>query len=161
MSTPTPLKPVNSELVGVAWVKSIPGIPTGKVATTLPPLDAWQSTGFVTLDAIVGGTPHPDAPLYRPVIQFSFWAANSGSSITPPWGSAFILSEYVKRATEVDSPYRSAVLDIPYGFEKALVRDVSVTIENRRHPIPSPESYARVTMDVLLEWTIYRDEEYA
>lgn len=160
MSAPV-LKPVNSELVAVAWAKSIPGIPAGKVATTLPPRNAWQSTGFVTVDAIVGGTPHPDVPLYRPVIQLSFWAARTGSSITPPWAEAFILSEYVKRATEVDSLYRSAVLEIPFGFEQALVRDVTVTIENRRHPIPSAESYARVTMDVLLEWTIYRPEEYS
>jgi hypothetical protein len=153
-------KPVNSELVAVAWVKSVPGVPADKVAGTLPPRDAWQDTGFVTIDAIVGGTPHPDIPLYRPVIQLSFWAARADSSMTPPWGAAFILSEYVKRATEVDSPYRSAVLTIPHGFEQALVRDVSVPLENRRHPIPSAESYARVTMDVLLEWTIYRPEEY-
>ena len=159
MSAPV-LKPVNSELVAVAWLKTIPGVPAGKVATTLPPVATWQETGFVTLDGIVGGTPHPDAPLYRPVIQLGFWAANAGSSITPPWGSAFILSEYVKRATEVDSPYRSAVLSIPNGFEQALVRDVTVMIENRRHPVPSPESYAHVTMDVMLEWTIYRPEEY-
>ena len=52
------------------------------------------------------------------------------------------------------------VLTIPHGFEQVLVRDVSVMIENRRHPVPSPESYARVIMDVLLEWTIYRPEEY-
>lgn len=160
MSGPAPIKPANSELAAVAWVQSIPGIPAGKVATSLPPRDAWQATGFVTVDGVVGGTPHPDAPLYRPVVQLSFWAANTGSSITPPWGSAFILSEYVKRATEVDSPHRSVVLTIPHGFEQVLVRDVSVMIENRRHPVPSPESYARVIMDVLLEWTIYRPEEY-
>jgi hypothetical protein len=156
-----PLKPVNSELVAVAWVKTVPGIPAGKVATTLPPLESWLGTGFVTIDGIVGGTPHPDAPLYRPVVQLGFWAANSGSSITPPWGAAFILSEYVKRATEVDSPNRSAVLTIPHGFEQALVRDVTVLTENRRHPVASPESYAHVIMDVQLEWTIYRPEEYA
>lgn len=156
-----PLKPVNSELVAVAWAKSIAGIPAGKVATTLPPADAWIDTGFVTVEGIVGGTPHPDAPLYRPVVQFGFWAARSGSSITPPWGEAFILSEYVKRATEVDSEHRSKVLEIPFGFEQALVRDATALTENRRHPVPSPESYAHVIMDVQLEWTIYRPEEYA
>jgi hypothetical protein len=159
MSAPV-LKPVNSELVAVAWLQSIPGVPTGKTAMTLPPREAWQATGFVTVDGIVGGTPHPDAPIYRPVIQLGFWAANEGSSITPPWGSAFILSEYVKRATEVDSPHRSKVLTIPHGFEQALVRDVTVLTENRRHPVPSLESYAHVIMDVMLEWTIYRPEEY-
>lgn len=156
-----PLKPVNSELVAVAWAKSVPGIPAGKVATVLPPLDAWQATGFVTVDGVVGGTPHPDVPIYRPVIQFGFWAAGSGSSITPPWGAAFILSEHLKRACEVDSLYRSSVLSIPHGFEQALVRDATALTENRRHPVASPESYAHVIMDVQLEWTIYRPEEYA
>lgn len=159
MSAPL-LKPVNNELVAVAWAQSIPGIPAGRVATTLPPLEKWVDTGFVTVSAVVGGTPHPDAPLYRPVIQFGFWSARGGSSTTPPWGVAFTLSEWVKRACEVDSPHRSKVLTIPLDFEQALVRDATALTENRRHPVPSAESYAHVIMDVQLEWTIYRPEEY-
>lgn len=159
MSAPV-LKPVNSELVAEAWAQSVPGIPAGKVARTLPPVAAWIDTGFVTVEAIVGGTPHPDFPLSRPVVQFGFWAARGGSAVTPPWGVAFILAEYLKRACEVDSPHRSKVLMIPHGFEQAEVQDASSLLEPRRHPVPSAEGYAHVIMDVQLEWTRYNPEDY-
>lgn len=159
MSAPV-LKPVNTELVAEAWAQSVAGIPAGKVARTLPALSAWAGTGFVTVEAIVGGTPHPDFPLSRPVVQFGCWAANGGSAVTPPWGAAFILAELLKRACEVDSPHRSAVLVIPHGFEMAEVRDASCMIEPRRHPVPSPEGYAHVIQDIQLEWTRYNPEDY-
>ena len=159
MSAPAELKPVNSELVAVAWAQGISGIPAGKVARTLPPEAQWADTGFVVA-TIVGGSPNQNAPLSAPVIQFDCWAARGESATTPPWGVAFILAERIKRACEVDSPNRSAVLTIPHGFEQALVQDASAITEPRRHPVPSPAGYAHVIQDVQLMWTRYNPEEY-
>lgn len=159
MSAPV-LKPVNSELVAVAWAQSVTGIPANRVARTLGrDHETWVSTGFVVA-TIVGGSPWQTTPVSAPVIQFECWACNSESVSTPPWGLAFILAETLKRACEVDSPDRSKVLTIPHGFEQALVRDASTLTEPRRSPVPSPEGFARVIMDVQIEWTRYNPEEY-
>jgi hypothetical protein len=159
MSAPI-LKPVNSELVAVAWAQSVPGIPANRVARTLGrEHESWAETGFVVA-TIVGGSPWQTTPVSAPVIQFECWACNSESVSTPPWGIAFILAETLKRACEVDSADRSKVLTIPHGFEQALVRDASALTEPRRSPVPSPEGFARVIMDVQIEWTRYNPEEY-
>jgi hypothetical protein len=151
-------KPANNELVAVAWAQAVTGIPAGKVARTLPKAEAWVDTGFVQAEAIVGGFPHPEFPLYRPVVQFGCWAQRGGSATTPPWGVAFILAERLKRACEVDNPDRSKLLVLPDGFEQVIVQDASVMIEPRRHPVPSPESYAHVIFDIQIEWTIHTPE---
>lgn len=158
MSAPVLPKPANNELVAAAWAASIAGIPAGKVATTLPPLAVWVETGFIQVEAVVGGNPHPEFPLYRPVVQFGCWAARPGSATTPPWGVAAILGELLKRACGVDSPDRSKLLVLPHGFEQVIVQDASVISEPRRDRIPSPESYAHVLVDIQIQWTIHTPE---
>lgn len=159
MSAPVLPKPANDEIVAVAWAQSITGIPAGKVARTLPRRDSWSATGFVQVEAIVGGTPHPEFPLYRPVLQYGCWAAPEQiSSTKPPWGEAFILAELLKRACESDSPHRSKLLVLPHGFEQVIVQDASVIFGTRRDRIPSPESYAHVLIDIQVQWTIHTPE---
>ena len=156
----SPLKPVNSELVAVAWAQSVTGIPANRVARTLGrEHESWAATGFVVA-TIVGGAPWQTTPVSVPVVQFECWACNAGSVSTPPWGIAFTLAEYLKRACEVDNADRSKIVTVPNGFEQALVRDASTLTEPRRSPVPSPEGFARVIMDVQLEWTRYNPEEH-
>lgn len=147
-----PLELVNSELVAVSWVQSLPGVPADSVSMILPKAVEW--TRYVTVDAIVGGSPNASVPELRgPVVQFSCWARNPGSDTHAPWGSAFALAERIVRSTEPDSAHRSKVLTIRAPFEQATVRDASVISEPGRFPIPDPASYARVRLDVQILWT--------
>lgn len=149
-----PLEPVNSELVAVAWVLSLPGIEPGQVAMTIPARDRWPSNRFITVDAIVGGSPDRSvAELRGPVVQYSCWALNPDSDTHPPWGRAFGLAERIVRCTEADSAHHAKVLTIRAPFEQATLRDASVISEPGRFPIPDPASYARVRLDVQLIWT--------
>lgn len=149
-----PLIYVNSELVAVAWVQSLPGMPANRVATELPDLEVWASTGFVTVDTIAGGNPDVDNPvLRRPVVQFSCWAARPESSRRPPWGVAFALAELLVRCTEPDSEHYAKVVTVREPFEQATLRDATAISEPRRFPSPDPASHARVTLDVQLTWT--------
>ncbi len=143
---------LNTELVTKAWLLSLPGIPAGKVATLLPALDQWAETGFVRVTTGVGGDHHPDLPVRRPVVQLDFFAARLGSKVHPPWGQAFDLAELVVAAQETDSADRCKTVTLP-DHDTATVLDVSVMTEPRRGPIPDPASYARVTMDVQIQWT--------
>jgi hypothetical protein len=146
-----PREPVNSELVAVAWALSVPGVPAGKVSMGLPAAAEW--TTYITVDGIVGGNPHPDAPIRQPVVQYSCWARNPGSDTHPPWGSAFVLAERLVRCTESDSEHRAKVLTIRDPFEQATLRDATAITEPARFPIPDPASYARVRVDIQLIWT--------
>jgi hypothetical protein len=148
-----PLEPVNSELVAVAWAQALPGVSPNTVATVLPDLAKWAATGFITVDNVVGGTPHPDIPERRPVIQYSCWAAREGSGTRPPWGRAFILAERLVRCTEADSAYRSLVVAPHPAFEQATVHDATALVETRRFPVPDLAGFARVTVDIQLIWT--------
>lgn len=142
---------VNSELVAVAWALSLPGMPAGKVSMTLPAAAEW--TDYVTVDAIVGGTPDPNAPIRRPVVQYSCWVRNPNSDTHPPWGRAFALAELLVRCTETDSAHRAKVLTIQSPFEQATLHDATALMEPGRFPVPDPASYARVRLDVQLTWT--------
>lgn len=153
MSAPVGTKRPNSELACVTWLLSLPGVSAGKVATVLPPTALWVDTGFVEVVGVVGGTQLPDAPLRRPVVQVDCWAANPNSDTNPPWGVAFQLAEAVVEATQVDSPHRSKVVELPHGFAPVEVRDVSMLTEPRRFRVPDPAGFARVTMDLQFEWT--------
>jgi hypothetical protein len=143
---------LNSELVTKAWLLSLPGMPAGKVATSLPAVEDWATTGFVRVTAVVGGDHHPSLPVRRPVVQLDFFAARLGSKVYPPWGQAFDLAELVVAAQEVDSPDRAKDVTLP-EHDTATVQDVSLMTEPRRGPIPDPASYARVTMDIQIQWT--------
>lgn len=147
-----PLERVNSELVAAAWAQSLPGVPARSVSMTLPRAVDW--TSYITVDAIVGGSPNRSVPELRsPVVQYSCWARNPGSDTHAPWGVAFSLAELIVRCTEPDSAHRAKVLAIRAPFEQATLRDASALIEPARFPNPDPASYARVRLDVQLIWT--------
>jgi len=141
----------NSELVAVAWVRGVPGIPAGAVGTTLPgDSNAWPD-GFVQI-GVVGGSPGRDVPERRPVLQLDFWAAGGSR---PAWGRANQLAERI-----VEHCYSSTVsaatpvqrfVALPAGYLGARVQTAEVLREPRR--LPADEArYARYSLDLLLTW---------
>ncbi|MDQ3760976.1 MAG: hypothetical protein M3460_04555 [Actinomycetota bacterium] len=142
--------PPNVELLAVAWLKSLDGIPTGGVATTLPADPAtWSQDGFVQVTS-VGGSPAVHTPLRRPVVQLDTWA-NNPNSLKPPWGRASALMEtIIWGCYQLSSQQRMFVL--PHGFGNARLLTAWPVTEPRR--VPADESgFARYTCDLTMVWT--------
>ena len=143
--------PPNAELLAVAWLKSLDGIPTNGVATALPgDPTTWAIDGFVQV-TLVGGTPAVHTPLRNPTAQVDCWA-NNPNSLKPPWGKAHALLETVVAAC-YDDGTQQRVFVMPTGFGNARLLTVWPVIEPRR--VPGDESgFARVTVDLSMVWTV-------
>ncbi len=143
--------PPNVELLAVAWLKSLDGIPANGVATTLPADPAtWAGEGFVQVTT-VGGSPAVHTPLRRPVVQLDTWA-NNPDSLKPPWGKASALMETVIWGCyQLSTQQRTFVL--PHGFGNARLLTAWPVTEPRR--VPADESgFARYSCDLTMVWTI-------
>ena len=136
------------DLVAVAWLKGVAGIPSGSVATTLPSDNTtWAASGFVQV-TVVGGSPEPHMPLRVPVLSVDCWAVNPGSG-RPPWGKAATLAELVRDGTLAADVGRTVTL--PVGGLTARVLSVYALSEARRI-LDDDGSYARFSLDVALAW---------
>ena len=97
----------NSELVAVSWIKTLPGIPTNAVGTTVPMgLDgnapSWIDTGFVQVIVSGKGTSQFNHGYRAPVITAHCWAASGKAKQKPSWGQANDLAEIIWNATLVE-----------------------------------------------------------
>ena len=139
-----------AEQVTVAWLSTLPLLPTNGVATSLPADNSsWAASGFVVVTS-VGGSPAVDTPIYSPVMQVDCWAGNVNSA-KPPWGKAGQLAGAIEWATY--GPSVQQVLDLPAAFYNARLLSVVATTEPRR--IPSDEAgFARVQMDLTVNWVV-------
>ena len=116
MAAPTLL--ANDELVGIAWIASIPGLVVDGVATQLPADEStWNTSGFITV-AVVGGSPGQELPVRRPVFQVDCWANNPGSDKVPWW-----------RANALAEQVRLGVYD-----RQRVHRGVQLTAGGKRYP---------------------------
>ena len=136
-----------SELVAVAWLSGVSGIPAGKVATTLPTDVSAFTDGFLTV-AVAGGAPDIDVPMRRPVIQVDCWVSTSGSS-NPRWGRANDLAELVRAAQYTSDPRR---VTLRSQYEDARVWSAYLLTEPRR-VLGDPNRHARFTFDMQFHWT--------
>ncbi|ONH62414.1 hypothetical protein CcI49_03270 [Frankia sp. CcI49] len=138
-----------TDLVAVAWLRTVPGVPAQQVATTLPADAAnWAATGFVQV-AVVGGSPNPHLPVRAPVVAVSCWACAPRQSGKPPWGKASSLAEAVRAGTWGAA---GRVVELPVGGLRARVLEAYVLTEPRR--VPDDEAgYARYDLDLALPWT--------
>lgn len=149
------LRPHN-ELVGIAWLKGVPGLPAGSIGTTLPSDNStWSASGFIQV-GIAGGSPEPYLPIHRPVLQLDFWAVNSSGS-RPPWGKANQLAEVVKancydHQDAATPTLRTVTLHVA-GYQQARVLSAQMMTEPRRMP-DDEARYARYSADLALVWTV-------
>jgi hypothetical protein len=139
----------STEMVAVAWGKTIDGVDSTKVATSLPgDPTVWAATGFVTVTAFPGAV-GTHVPLYSPVVTFDCWA-NTPNSNKAPWGQAAALAMAVLQATYDAQPLD---VEVPAGYSGARVLSVYPTTMPRR--VPSDTSgFARVSLDVSIAWTV-------
>lgn len=142
-----PYLPTN-ELVAIAWLKSIEGIPENSVNTQLPADNStWEASGFVQV-GMAGGTPDMYTPQNQPVLQVDCWAANPNSE-KPPWGKANNLAEIIKAAV-YDKRYWGH-LTLPATHENVRVLGAVATTEPRR-VLGDEARFACYTFDLQLFW---------
>lgn len=147
----------NTELVALAWIKGIPGVPVNSINTTLPTDNStFAASGFIQVPWLVGGNPDFYIPVFRPVVQVNFWAVNLGGA-KPPWGKAAQLAQKVIDATwkmenEPDSMQRTVDMPVP-GYKQAHVFSTYFLMEPRR--IPNDDArFALYSGDLQLHWKV-------
>lgn len=144
-----PLHPT-SELVAVAWIKTIAGINPSNVATTLPQsTTSWSTDGFVQVST-VGGTPGLYLPVAAPAVSVDCWAVNPSSG-RPPWGKANQLAESIRAAVYDPEHVQQLVTGFPGDYNDARVLGAWLLTEPRRMR-DDDASYARYTFDLSLNW---------
>ncbi len=140
----------NPELVTIAWLKTVPGIAAGQVATTLPADNTtWAASGFVQVGPVASGGPQLYYALREPVVQLDFWAVNPASG-KPPWGKAANLAETVLAAT-YNRSLMQAALTLPTGYPQARMLSAHFLMEPRRL-YGDDSSYARYGADLQVHW---------
>lgn len=139
-----------TDLVAAAFLGGLPGVPAGKVATTLPQdASSWAASGFVQVYG-VGGDPERHVALRRPVVTVDCWA-NAGQSGKPPWGKANQLAEIVLAAVMGMDNFPMTLTGLPAAYAHARVLTAFAVTEPRRIT-NDPGSYARYTFDLEIHW---------
>jgi hypothetical protein len=147
VTAPTITPRATAELVAVAWLRGVPGVPADGVATTLPSDNStWAASGFVQVTA-VGGGPNPHLPVRASVVGVDCWAVNPGSG-RPPWGKANSLAEAVRDGTLGPS---GRVVDLAAAGLSARVLEAYLLSEPRRVK-GDAASYARYSFDMAMPW---------
>lgn len=151
-----PFYPTNA-LVVQAWLgQRVPSLAPAQVASRLPrDPAAWADEGFVVA-SIVGGSPDVDVPVRRPLAQLDAYAVTLDAAGTvstkPPVAKANRLAELVRVATELDTARYSSPVVMPANYLGAIVLSAYVVGEPREIT-DDPSGYARVTLDLMIEWT--------
>ena len=139
------------ELVGVAWLATLPGITTGMVGTTLPTdATAWETTGFLTV-TLAGGVPDMYVPIRRPLLQVDVWAVKVGAQ-RPPWGRCDQLAQKVIAGCygQTAAPTR---LTVHAGTNTATARLCGAWPASEPTRVWGDDSsYARIRVDVRIDW---------
>ncbi len=137
-----------NELVAIHWAKTLAGLPTEQIGTTLPADNStWAASGFVQVQT-AGGQPGMYLPVNSPVMQWTVWAVNLNSG-KPPWGRANNLAEVLKAATY--GPDNYGVISTPAAFEDARVMEAHPVTEPRR-VVADDARFAGYTLDMQLFW---------
>lgn len=136
-----------TELVSVAWLKTLEGLPSEQIGTTLPSDQTQWPDGFVQATA-VGGSPSRYVPLRNPVVSVDVWYNNpTGNKV--PWGKANDLVNIVR-----DACYGRKGIELEIGgadYFNARLLSIYPLTEPRRVP-DDPAGYAHYTMDVAMHF---------
>jgi hypothetical protein len=155
MTSPATLAQLHAstDLVAVAWLRTLPGLVADGVANQLPADEkSWAANGFVVVPMAVGGTPHSTMPLRRPVLQVETWGTVPGSDKLP-WGIPSQLCEQIRIGC-LDRDSFSRLLQISANgvtYPNARVLSAKMLTEPKRiyHDVGD---YAGNTFNLALQW---------
>jgi hypothetical protein len=160
MTTPVATLHADSDLVAVAWLRTLEGLVADGVATQLPADEkSWAANGFVVVPVQVGGTPHSTMPLRRPVLQVETWGTVPGSDKLP-WGIPSQLCEQIRMGT-YDRLNFGRLLQITANgvtYPPARVKSAKMLTEPRRIWHDTGD-YAGKMFNLELQWTAASGEE--
>lgn len=141
-----PIRPT-SELVSVAWLKGVAGLPSGQVGTTLPSDVTKWPNGFVQA-RVVGGTDHMDLPVRQPVIRVSCWVPGSKR-----FGEANVLADTVVAGTRGSDGHGQVGREVAINVaDFAPARVLSVWPLSTPVRVPDPSDFARYDVTLELHW---------
>jgi hypothetical protein len=159
MTTPVAQLHCTTDLVAVAWLRTLPGLVADGVATQLPSDETtWAANGFVVVPMQVGGTPHSSMPLRRPVVQVECWGTVPGSDKLP-WGIANQLAEQIRMGTYDRTTFGRLLTISANGvtYPTARVLSAKMLTEPRRAWHDAGD-YAGFIFDLALQWTAAGEE---
>lgn len=156
-STGGELKHANATVIARAWLAQLPGIPVDgngrpQVATTLPDVEKWAATGFITVGPIFPGSPERYVPLQHPVVQVDCWAVYRNSK-TPDFGTANELAEVIRAAADLTMVEPPPEITLPPQVRPVWLSHTEVIRGVTRVP---DELYAHYSLDLHIGW-IERD----
>lgn len=126
------MRPANSELAVMAWLKTVPGIPVDQIGTTLPQDNStWAASGFVQPLAVGKGSSNPYYGYRAPVFEIHCWAVNPAKQ-TPPWWKANELAENIWAHLVEENGLEN--LETRTGYRKVRVLQVWGIEEPKRIP---------------------------
>ena len=142
-----------TDLVAVAWIRTVPGLSADGVATQLPSDEKkWAANGFVVVPTQVGGTPHENMPVRRPVCQVETWATNPGSDKIP-WGIASQLMEQIRMGTLDRTSFGRPLQITANGLQYPGARVLAAKLMTEPGRIWSDAGdYGGYRADLLLHW---------
>jgi hypothetical protein len=148
------LKHASTTLVALAWLRTIAGLPANsagvkQVAATLPALERWKDTGFVSLGPVFGSARELYTPLEHPVVQLDFWAVHATSK-KAHYGLANELAEIVREAIDLTTFNGVPEVTMPVGVRPVWLSSI-YSVSGVRD-IPDPNNYAHYAMDVHIGW---------
>lgn len=160
MTTPVAQLHPTTDLVAVAWLRTVPGLVADGVATQLPADETtWAANGFVVVPVQVGGTPHGTIPLRRPVVQVETWGTVPGSDKLP-WGIPNQLMEQIRMGTLDRTTFNRPLPITANGvtYPNARVLSARMLTEPRRIWSDAGD-YAGFMANVALQWIAAAGEE--
>lgn len=144
------------ELVVIAWLKTLPGLPSGQIGTTLPEDVTKWPDGFLRV-ATVGGDVN-DVGVRMPVVTVECWAATTGASKRTPWGRANVLAETIVEATFGEDGHGRvgrSVYPAPGDYRPAFVGSCSSVTRPQRIENDAP-GFARYDVNLTVQWVLPR-----
>ncbi|MFE7461666.1 hypothetical protein ACWFMI_23545 [Nocardiopsis terrae] len=159
---PTSLMVPTSTVVGIDWLKTVPGLPSQQINTTLPRtrdgamrFDPWVESGFIQVN-VTGGTPDTELEVSEPVYTITGWAIQPNSKKPPVWTS----NDLCQRIIVAVQNYRShrrliGRLATRPAYEDVIVNGVWPTTE----PIEVEGDEAHMaghSFDLAMRWTRLR-----
>lgn len=148
-----------SQIVGMDWLKTVPGLPSQQIGTTLPRtregamnFTPWVDTGFVQVN-VTGGTPMAELEVGEPVFTITCWAVQANSKKPPVWES----NDLCQRIISATQNYRShrrllGRLATRPAYEDVIVNGVWATTD----PIEVEGDQAHMaghSFDLAMRWT--------
>lgn len=147
MTSPT-LVHANHVMVAKAWLATCPDLPPNKVATTLPEVEKWADTGFITVGPIFPGTPGRYAAERGPVIQINTYAVFSTQTKRPNYGRANDLAEIILNYSYL---WEVPTVTLPPGVKPVHLRSIYPVTEV--YEVPEPDNgVAHYAVDMALGW---------